>query len=98
MTYPRNRIESIRCRSGQIISFALVSGLGFGGDGAVSQAPGVVAGLKDVAVVDDAVEQHGGHLGVAEDLPRVGEGQVGSDDQTGALVELVDEMKHQRAA
>ena len=34
--------------------------------------------------------EHGGHLGVA-DLPRVGEGQVGSDDQTGALVELVPE-------
>ncbi len=30
------------------------------------EAVGVVAGLEDVAVVSDAIEQGGGHFGVAE--------------------------------
>ena len=33
---------------------------------AALEAPTVVAGLDDVAVVGQAVEQRGGHLGVAE--------------------------------
>lgn len=37
------------------------------GSGAVFEAPGLVSGLDDFAVVGEAVEQRGGHLGVAED-------------------------------
>lgn len=32
------------------------------------RAPAVVAGLDDVAMVRNAVEQRGGHLGVAEEF------------------------------
>jgi hypothetical protein len=32
----------------------------------VSEAPAVVAGLDDVAVMGDAIEQRGRHLGIAE--------------------------------
>jgi hypothetical protein len=74
------------------------SGFAFVGGGAVAQPPGVVAGLHDVAVVGDAIQQRGGHLGVAEHLPPFGEGQVGGDDQAGALVEFADQVEQQRAA
>ena len=40
--------------------------MGSGGSEAVLEAPALVAGLDDVAVVGEAVEQGGGHLGVAE--------------------------------
>src|ERR1700756_2719585 len=37
-----------------------------GVSGAVFEAPGVVAGLEDVAVVGETVEQRSGHLGIPE--------------------------------
>ena len=40
----------------------------------------------------DAVEQGGGHLGIAEYAHPFGEGQVGGDDQRGLLVKLADQM------
>ena len=40
--------------------------MGFGGSGAVLEAPALVAGLDDVAMVGQAVEQRGRHLGIAE--------------------------------
>ena len=43
------------------------AGTAGGGSGAVLEAPALVAGLDDLAVVGQAVEQRGGHLGVAED-------------------------------
>jgi hypothetical protein len=49
-------------------------------------------------VVGDAVEHGRGHLGVAEDLGPVGEGEVGGDDDRGVLVELVDQMEEQLCA
>ena len=51
------------------------------------EAPAVVAGLDDVAVVGNAVEQRGGHLGVAEDGRPLAKGEVRRDDDRGALVE-----------
>jgi hypothetical protein len=42
----------------------------------VLEAPTGVAGLDDVAVVGHAIERGGGHLGVAEQLGPIGEGQV----------------------
>ena len=35
--------------------------------GAVLEAPGLVAGLDDLTVMGEPVEERGGHLGVAED-------------------------------
>ena len=36
------------------------------GSAAVFEVPAVVAGLDDVAVVGDAIEERGRHLGIAE--------------------------------
>ena len=72
---------------------------GASGDGwaarsaAVFEAPAVVAGLEDVAVMRQAIEQGGGHLGVAEYGWPFGEGQVGGDDDGGALIQAADQMK-----
>jgi len=45
----------------------------------------------------EAIEQRGGHLGIAEDRGPVAEAQIGGDDDTGSLVELAEEMEQQRA-
>src|SRR5215470_12596027 len=66
--------------------------------GAVLEAPAVVSGLDDFAVMGQAVEQRGGHLGVAKDARPFAEGQIGRDDDRGALVEPADQMKQQLAA
>ena len=57
---------------------------------------GLVAGFHDVAVMREPVEQGCGHLRVAEHAGPFGEGQVGGDDHTGALVELREQMEQQR--
>ena len=62
------------------------------------EAPAVVAGLDDVAVVGQAIEQRGGHLGIAEDARPFAEGQVGGDDDRGSLVEPADEVEQELAA
>ena len=53
---------------------------------AAFEAPAVVAGLDDVAVVGQAVEQRGRHLGVAEHAGPLAEGEVRGDDDGGAFV------------
>ena len=63
---------------------------------AAFEAPTVVAGFHDVAMVSQAVEQRGGHLGVAEHAGPFTEGKIGGDDDGCALVEPADEME-QRA-
>jgi hypothetical protein len=60
---------------------------------AVLEAPAVVAGLDDVAVVGKAVEHGGGHLCVAEHLWPIGESQIGGDQQRGVFIELADQME-----
>ena len=57
---------------------------------AVTEPPAVVAGLDDVAVVGETVEQRGGHLGVTEDARPCAEGEVGGDDHRGAFIEAAD--------
>ena len=52
----------------------------YGGSGAVLEAPALVAGFDDFAVMGQPIEQRGGHLGVAEDARPFGEGEVGGDD------------------
>jgi hypothetical protein len=71
--------------------------LGFlGSSGAVLEAPAFVAGLDDVAVMREAVEQGRGHLGIAEDAGPFAEGEIGGDEDRGALVEAADEMEEQQ--
>ena len=53
---------------------------------AAFEAPGVVAGLDDVAVMCEAVEQGGRHFGVAKHAGPFAEGEVRGDDDGGALV------------
>ena len=66
--------------------------------GSALEAPTVVAGFDDIAVVGQAIEQRGGHLGVAEHARPFAEGQVGGDDDRGALVEPADEVEEELAA
>ena len=62
------------------------------------ESVGIVACFDDVAVMGDAVEQCGGHLEIAKDLPPFAEGEIGGDDQAGLLVEAADEVEEQSAA
>ncbi len=66
--------------------------------GPVLEAPGVVSGLDDLAVVRQAFQERGSHLGVAEDGRPFAEGQVGGDDDRGVLVESADEVEQQLAS
>ena len=66
--------------------------------GAGLEAPALVAGLDDVAVVGEAVEERGRHLGVAEDGGPFAEVEVRRDDDRGALVEAADQVEEQLAA
>ncbi len=45
-----------------------------------------------------AVEERGGHLGVAEDGGPFAEGEVGGDDDRGAFVEAADQVEEQLSA
>ena len=68
------------------------------GSGAVLEAPAFVAGLDDLAVVGEPVEQGCGHLGVAEDGRPLAEGGVCGDDGGGALVEPAHEVEEELPA
>ena len=61
------------------------------------ESPTVVSGLDDVAVVGQPVEQRGGHLGIAEHAGPFAEGEIGGDDDGGALVEPADEVEQELA-
>ena len=67
------------------------------GLGAGLEAEAVVSGFQNVAAVGEAVEQRGGHLGIAEDGGPFAEAEVGGDGHTGALVQLAQEMEEQRS-
>ena len=45
-----------------------------------------------------AIEQRGGHLGIAEHAGPFAEAEVGGDDNAGLLVELAEQMEQQRPA
>jgi hypothetical protein len=64
----------------------------------VFEAPALVAGLDDLAVVREAVEQRRCHLGVAEHARPFAESQVGGDDDGGPLVKSADQVEEQLAA
>ena len=66
--------------------------------GAGLEAPVFVAGLDDVAVVGEAVEERGGHLRIAENARPFSEGEVGGDDDGGLLVEPAYQVEEQLAS
>ena len=49
-------------------------------------------------MVGEAIEHGGGHLGVAEHLRPIGEGEVCGDQQRCVFVELADQMEQQLPA
>jgi len=63
----------------------------------VFEAPSLVAGLGDVAVVGQAIKKCGCHLGIARDSCPLAEGEVGRDDNRGALTDPADQMEKQLA-
>ena len=65
---------------------------------AVFKAPGLVAGFDDLAVVGEAIEECGRHLGIAEDCRPFTKGEVGGDDDRGALVEAADQVEEELSA
>jgi hypothetical protein len=50
------------------------------------EAPTVVSGLDDIAVVGQAIVQRGRHIGLAEDAGPFTESQVGADDNEQATM------------
>ena len=60
---------------------------------AAFESPAVIAGLDDVTVMGQPVEQRSRHLGVAEHTGPFSEREIGGDDDGGALVEPADEME-----
>ena len=62
------------------------------------EAPTVVAGLDDIAMVSQTIEQRGRHLGIAEDTRPLPEGEVRGDDDRGPLVEPADEVEQELSA
>ena len=61
------------------------------------EAPAVIAGLDDVAMVSEPVEHGRRHLGIAEHGRPLAERQVGGADDRGTLVKLADEVEQQLA-
>ena len=64
-----------------------------GDSGAVLEAPILVAGLDDVAVMREAVEQRGSHFWVAKDAGPFTEGEIFCDDDRRAFVETADQVE-----
>jgi len=49
------------------------------------EAPAFVAGLDEIAMVGQAIQHGGGHLGVAENFRPFGKCEIGGDQQRGIL-------------
>jgi hypothetical protein len=65
---------------------------------AAFESPAVIARFDDVAVVGQAIEQRGGHLGVTEDAGPFTECEVGGDDDRGPFVQTANEMEQKLPA
>jgi len=63
----------------------------------VFEAPAVVAGLDDIAVVGQPIEQRRRHLGVAKYARPFAEGEIGGDDDRGALHLRQDALRPRHA-
>ena len=62
---------------------------------AALEAPAIVAGLNDIAMVGQAIQQSGGHLGITKDCRPFAEGKIGGDDNRGALVKPTDQVEEE---
>ncbi len=69
-----------------------------GGSGAVLEPPAVVAGLDDVAVMRQAIQQRRRHLRVAEHARPLAKGQVRRHQDRGLLVQTADQVEQQLPA
>ena len=76
----------------------LFAHLGKLGSGAVLEAPGLVAGLDDLAVMGETIEERRRHLRITEHARPLAESEVGGDDDRGALIEPADQMEQQLPA
>src|SRR6202030_3424851 len=65
---------------------------------AVLEAPTVIAGLNDVAMMRQTIEHGGGHPSVTEYLRPIGKSQIGGDQQRRVFVQLADQVEQQLAA
>jgi hypothetical protein len=65
---------------------------------AVLEAPTIIAGLDDVAMMRQAIQHGGGHPGIAEYQRPIGEGQISRDRQRRVLVQFADQVEQQLAA
>lgn len=61
------------------------------------EAPAVIAGFNDVAVVGQPVEQRGGHLGIAEDARRFAKDEIGGQNDGGVLIKPAHEVEEKLA-
>ncbi len=68
------------------------------GSGAIFEAPALVAGLDDVAMMGEAVEERGRHLGVAEHARPLAESEVGGDDVRSLPLEPADQVEEELSA
>jgi hypothetical protein len=59
----------------------------------VLEAPAVVSGFDDIAVMCEAIEESGRHFGVCKDAWSFAKGEIGGDDDRGALVKPADEVE-----
>ncbi len=59
------------------------------------EPPTLIAGLHDVAVMRQPVQQGRGHLGIPKHIAPFREVQVGRDHHAGALVQLGEQVKQQ---
>src|SRR6516164_4618665 len=65
---------------------------------AVLEAPAIVAGLDDVAMMRETVEQGRCHLRIAEHARPLAKGQIGGHDHRGPLVEAANQMEQKLSA
>ena len=65
--------------------------------GTVPEPEAVVSCFQNVAVVSEAIQESGRHLGVTEDGGPFAEAEICGDDDAGALVELAEKMEQQSA-
>ena len=78
--------------------YVTICGTGEDASIAVLEAPAVIAGLDDVAMMRQAIEHGGGHPGIAEYLRPIGESQIGGDQQRRVFVQFADQVEQQLAA
>ena len=62
------------------------------------EPPALVTSLHDLAMMREPVEERRRHFGVAKDTGPFGEGEVGGDDDGGALVKTAHQMEEQLPA